>query len=322
MKIQYKKSLPIFIVIFIIILFAFLVTLYYSIKKINIAYLKNITYLQLILIIVLSIFIQFFEVFRVNIILKGFKYNVPYFKLFNVETASQIFNILPVKLASPLKLVLYKKIFNIPYSTGVAAITVEIMSSIFIAFVLSLIGIKLYFYRYKLYIPIFFIVLAGIIIFFLLLSFPLKFKNLLKNIKMPQKINRLIEFAGEFKAGIKNISKLYLFLYMFAAIVSYILSGLFLYILLSIFEYNVSLIHLTFIVVISFSIGILSMIPFGLVVLEGSLIFLLGIFKVDYNVAIFCTIFFRLMTTFLKTGIGIITSVKISRRYILKKDNI
>jgi len=264
--------------------------------------------IKIIAIIFVSLFSVYISVLLSQVILEVLNYKRDIKGVFLVSSASLALDYTaPMKVGIPVRIYLYKRIMNIPISVGTATVTLQTILVLFISVIISIIAIEDLFRNYN--IRFFLNVLVLIILMFLIFIFanPKRFENFFSRLPLWSKTKRIIEFGMGFQDSMKKINMEKIIVLIVLMIFSYLVSTFRLYLILSLFGFNASIIHLLYTQCISFTLGVLSMMPGGIGVRDTSITLLLLYLNIPLNVAVSVTIIERLLTTGLYLVLGILS---------------
>lgn len=271
-----------------------------------------------ILLISIAVLYLLESVVTTKILLRGMKFNVPFKGLYLVQTASMPANYTtPTKIGLPIRLLLYKKFFNIPYSAGTASIALESMIGIGVGTIIAFIGIFQLFgellpnFQLLWVFGILTIVLLGLI------AVTRPFALLTRHFSN-SKFDRFIRFAKGFKESLKTVPIIALFWVFFLLLVRIITRVLVVYFLLWHFSSQISLLEVLYIQSISGLVGIFSMLPMGLGVQEISYVALLSKVGVPRDVSLLVAIIDRTMWTLVPFILGMISANRIGLQWVTK----
>ena len=283
---------------------------------------ENISILLLLYLISILLF-----VLNIKIFLKGMGHEASFKIIYLIVTSSLALNYTtPVKIGIPLRAYLYKKILNMHLAHAMASLCVEIFVEIFLPILIAIIGIISVFHI-TIEIPSLLLVLPFLIIFlYILISF--KSNNHFRIISQFSLRNRYIgiistkvsRFVINFRKGLRLIDKKTLLLFSFILLIIYSIDALWLYTLLNIFGIDdLSPICLLYINSISFTIGMISMIPMGLGTRDATSILLLMKLGVPNEIAISVALIQRAFGTGLNAILGLLSTSVLGIKFLNSK---
>lgn len=300
-------------IIFGLIIFAGL-SIYSDFNKIlGILFIFDYKYLPLILILApLNYCFRYIKwnyyLKKVNICLNS-KDNILFF------TSALAMTVTPGKVGELLKSYLLKAKFNIPISQTAPLIMTERLTDGISMIVLASFGVLIYNYGKGI---LFFVISFMLIIIYLVQS--------------PKIINKLINLLGKIKILKKNLESFKIFYQntytlfkikplLFAiiiGIISWSFEGIIIFLTLKAMDIKISLLASVFIVSFSSIVGAISMLPGGLLAVEGSIFGLLLLMKIPKDIATVTTIITRFSTLWLGVLIGIIALFLVQKKMFIE----
>lgn len=294
--------------ILIFVLFLFLILLIF---RIDIGELYNtivsLTIGEIITIIIFFLVISLVSVIFQLLLIQFLGYKANFFRLTLIFFASISANYAtPVKLGFPLTVVLLKKKESIPYSVGSSLIIIEIVVSLALSGLITLMGglfwiSDLVFINYQTLI----FLLAGLILIAIITYFVLR--KLLKSEKALK--SRVGNQLLKLKEGFSNLKIKNLIIYSLGILFVLILNGVFLIVTLGFFDVKIGLVESVFIANAAYFLGAVSMIPLGLGVREGTLTYLLHLFTVSQKIGLSAATVQRVIATVVGYILGLISGV-------------
>ena len=292
-------------------------TVYYITKSFDLSVLTNLTLGNIIILLFLSILPLFVFIFALKIFLKGMGYKSSLKSLYLISTSSLAANYTtPVKIGIPLRVYLYKKFLGIPLSHGTASLAIEIFLETLLPALISIFAIATLFRGYSLKIPLFAIFLLFILFYATIFFEPIRLTNVISKLPFHNKLDRLLEFGVNFQAGVKQMDKIVLVPFSLLLLVMYAIAALWLYVILFIFGYEISPLHLLYVNMISYTIGMISMVPMGLGTRDASMVLLLLKLGVPNEVAISAALIQRVLTTGLNFVLGVVSASALGVKFL------
>jgi len=295
-------------------------TVYYITESFDLSVLTNLTIENLSILLFLSILPLFVFVFALRIFLGGMGYKSSLKSLYLIATSSLAANYTtPLRIGIPLRAYLYKKFLGIPLSRGTALLAIELFLEILLPAVISIFAIATLFTEYSLQIPLFMVFFLFIVFYVVVSIEPHKIKKVISRLPFQNKLGRLLKFGANFREGVKIMDKKVLILFTLLLSLAYIVSAFQLYVILFILGIEINPIHLLYINMISFTVGVISMIPMGLGTRDASLILLLLKLGVPNEVAVSAALIQRILGTGLNFVLGAISASSLGIRFLDQK---
>ncbi len=256
-------------------------------------------------------------------LVKDFGYNTSLKDVYLVLTASLTANYAtPFKVGVPLRVYLYKEKMGIPVVCGTSIILIEIFLNVFISFALSSFGVG--FILHDNYINPRLIILIPA--FFIFLFFYIKFDNLERfftggNV-LSSLLGRGFSFIHRVKKSLTHVSSRGIIRSILLYLLILGVQSVRIWLVLLVVGESISIIYLLFVIVISTTIGTLSMIPMGIGAKDVSFTFLLVQLGVPADIAVVVATIHRLFAPGWPLFLGLISAniLGISNLSI-KKDN-
>jgi len=204
----------------------------------------------------------------------------------------------PAKIGFPLAVYLLNRLNNVPYATGTTVILIELIVSTTICGIIAFIG-ALFYLTGK----------TNIFIFSfscLLILVVLTFYGMHIFLKKGNENSRIYQFIKKVREAFSRIAISHLMIYMFLMILIQLLAGITLVLLSGFFSEELSLWQAVIANSTAFFLGAISMIPMGLGVREGSLLFYLRHLGITNEVGISIVTIQRLFSTGLSFVLGVI----------------
>lgn len=228
-------------------------------------------------------------------------------KLYLILTLSLGANLAtPIKIGVPLRAVLYQRLLNVPYSTGIAALTIEVFLCDFVGLIISFFGLLFIFRDTALSVSVF---SAPLLVSFLLLFLftkPRYYGKVINRIWfLKKRRERIIALISNTQSSLKKLKKFQLTSISLLFFMGYLINAIRIYFVLFALGFSLDISILLYIQAISFTLGSLSMLPMGLGIRDVSIISLLSYIGLPMNVAIPVALIERLLTS----GISIILAL-------------
>jgi len=203
----------------------------------------------------------------------------------------------PAKLGFPLAVYLFKKFENISYPIATAMILTELVISMGICGIIALGGSYFYFAKYQtiFLLTVLFLVILCLTIYFILRALGKKGQS-----------GRIHQFAADTQDIFRNIPFRAAITYIVISTLIQILSGVNFFLLCYFFSIDVSLWKAIIISSSAFFLGAVSMVPMGLGVREGSVLFYLNYLGVASDISLSVITVNRLVSTGLTFLLGMI----------------
>ena len=214
----------------------------------------------------------------------------------------------PAKVGFPLSVYLLNKFDGVPYPIGAAMILVELVVSTTLCGLIALIGSFFYFTgrTHVLILSFFYLLIFGVLFLCGIYVF-------LRRVK---ESGRIYQFVKKTYEGFSLIAVSHLALYTFLVLLIQLLAGVTLVLLSGFFSEEVSLWQAVIANSAAFFLGALSMIPMGLGVREGSMLFYLRYLGIANEIGISIVTIQRLFSTGLSFVLGIIFGTVLGVRNI------
>lgn len=298
---KFKKSIFLGIIAIIALYAIFLIMSDVQIiaEKIN-----NFDYQYLLIILPLIPLSWIILFFRWHFLLKNSDMVAPYKTNFLIFVSGFALGITPGKVGELIKSQLLKDKFNFPRTKSAPIVIVEKFYDFFAIAIISFFGI--WFFTPSVYVFLF--LLSIIIIFYLLTSSE---KIFLKFIGMSKRIKFLKNFTEQLPESftiIQNSTRKKIFpISLSLSIAFWITESIIAYLVLLSFDVNI-LDSLEFfsIYVTSIILGVISFLPLGIGVVEGSLVGFLTMDGIEFNLATTLVVFIRLFTRWIAVSVGFI----------------
>ncbi|MCT4592730.1 MAG: flippase-like domain-containing protein [Anaeromicrobium sp.] len=296
-----KKGFFISFIIGIILLF--ILGVYSDYKKLVLVF-KNFNYGYLPMILCLAPLNYFFRYIKWSYYLKSSHINVPSKDNVLIFLSGLAMTISPGKVGEFLKSYVLKEKYNVPYSKSSPLIIGERFTDGISVLILSFLG-GLYF---KDQLFLLFVILLLVIGFIYIIGNKKIIYGILKKIHNIKYIRKHEVAFINFYENIYTILKgRILLVSILIGLVSWFFEGVVIYFTIKALGGYISIWASVFIVSFSFILGALSMIPGGLVAVEGSLIGFLVFIGINKDLAVATTIISRFSTLWLGVSIGIVS---------------
>jgi len=214
----------------------------------------------------------------------------------------------PAKVGFPLSVYLLNKFDGVPYPIGTTMILIELVVSTTLCGLIALIGSFFYFTdrTHILIFSFFYLLLFGVLILCGIYVF----------LRRGEKSGRIYQFMKKTYEGFSLIAVSHLALYTFFVLLIQLLAGVTLVLLSGFFSEELSLWQAVIANSAAFFLGALSMIPMGLGVREGSMLFYLRHLGIANEIGISIVTIQRLFSTGLSFVLGIIFGTVLGMRNI------
>lgn len=257
-------------------------------------------FLQSLLYIIISLILKFI---RWHIYLKQLEIKIDLKNSVLIFLSGLIMSISPGKVGELLKSYLIKDRFNVPKSKTFPVILAERISEFISLVIITIIGIFIYnFDISKIFIPIVLIIL----IFVLFLNQSLK-DRLLQYLSRSSFLKSRINKIDLFHSSIVELFKPIIFIKIqILSLLAWLAEFYAFYIIVSIFDENISYYFATFVYSISMIIGAISMLPGGIGTTEASLVYQLIKNGILESSAITVTFVIRIVTLWFSVLLGFV----------------
>tara|TARA_B100001765_G_scaffold205241_1_gene161465 strand:+ start:31 stop:960 length:930 start_codon:yes stop_codon:yes gene_type:complete len=239
---------------------------------------------------------------RWNLLLKNSAIDIPLKDNFMIFISGFALGVTPGKVGELIKAELLKNKFNIPRSKTAPLVIVERFYDFFAIAIISLFGILVF--EYSIY--IFTILAVGIIIFLTITSSEKLFLKFLQKI---EKIKFLRNFSSELPKSFTIIQKStrgkILPLSIILSVIFWILDSIIAY--LTLLSFGIDIIDyfvLMSIYTSSIILGVISFLPLGIGVVEGSLVGFLSLNGIEFPLATAIVVFIRFFTRWIGVMAG------------------
>ena len=239
---------------------------------------------------------------RWNLLLKNSAIDIPLKDNFIIFISGFALGVTPGKVGELIKAELLKNKFNIPRSKTAPLVIVERFFNFFAIAIISLFGILVF--EYSIY--IFTILAVGIIIFLTITSSEKLFLKFLQKI---EKIKFLRNFSSELPKSFTIIQKStrgkILPLSIILSVIFWILDSIIAY--LTLLSFGIDIIDyfvLMSIYTSSIILGVISFLPLGIGVVEGSLVGFLSLNGIEFPLATAIVVFIRFFTRWIGVMAG------------------
>lgn len=270
-------------------------------------------FLQSLLFIILSLILKFV---RWHIFVKQLEIKIDLINSVLIFLSGLIMSISPGKVGELLKSYLLKDRFNIPKSKTFPVILAERISEFISLVIVTIIGIFIYnFDISKIFIPIVLIIL----IFVLFLNQSLK-DRLLQYLSRSSFLKSRINKIDLFHSSIIELFKPIIFIKVqIISLFAWLAEFYAFYIIVSIFDENITYYFATFVYSISMIIGAISMLPGGIGTTEASLVYQLIKTGILESSAITVTFVIRIVTLWFSVLLGFVAYLIFLRK--MKKND-
>ena len=298
---NFKKSIFLGIIAIIALYAIFLI---FSDIEIIIEKMNNFNREYLLIIIPLIPLSWVILFFRWHFLLKNSKMDAPYKTNFIIFIAGFALGITPGKVGELIKSQLLKEKFNFPRAKTAPIVVVEKFYDFFAIAIISFFG--LWFFEPSIFIFLFLI--SVIIIFYLLTSSE---KIFLRFLKIFQKIKFLKNFTNQLPESFTIIQnstrKKILPVSLSLSLLFWTVESIIAYLVILSFDVNI-LDPLEFfsIYMTSIILGVISFLPLGIGVVEGSLVGFLTMNGIEFHLATTLVVFIRLFTRWIAVSVGFI----------------
>jgi len=219
----------------------------------------------------------------------------------------------PAKIGFPLAVYLLHKFDKVPYATGTTMILIELIVSTTICGVIAFVGTFFYFTSNT---KVLILSFSYLFIFGLL-----AFSGVRIFLKKGNKNSRIYLFIKNVHEAFSHITVYHLIMYIFLIVFIQLLGGITLVLLTSFFSKEILLWQAVVANSTAFFLGAISMIPMGLGVREGSILFYLRHLGITNEIGISIVTIQRLFSTGLSFVLGVIFGAILGVRHI-KQDSI
>lgn len=279
---------------------------WHLLRDIRLSELRAVSPVTSFYLVVLAILNICAYVLAVSILLAGMGYKARVKSVYLVVTAggtaSYVSN---VKLGIPARIVLYRKVLGIPTSAGTASIALEIAAWSAAMAVIMLLPANDDLLPDDWWLALG--ALAGLagVFALLFLSLPRLNKLYEKEDWLTNRVKGVLTFATDFKKGILSIKKTALIPVTALVALQYLIDAFSVHLILRDLGYEVSVLSLAHIIVVSYFVGIISMMPLGLGTRDVSLTFLIMQLGVPKEVAVSCALIQRTVRLALPFALGL-----------------
>jgi uncharacterized protein (TIRG00374 family) len=204
----------------------------------------------------------------------------------------------PAKIGFPLAVYLLNKFDKVPYATGTTMILIELIVSTTICGVIAFVGTFFYFTGKT---NVFMLSFSYLFIFG-----ALAFYGMHIFLKKANEVSRPYQFIKKVHEAFSHIAVSHLIIYTFLVILIQLLAGITLVLLSGFFSEELSLWQAVIANSTAFFLGAISMIPMGLGVREGSMLFYLKHLGITNEIGISIVTIQRLFSTGLSFLLGIV----------------
>jgi uncharacterized membrane protein YbhN (UPF0104 family) len=216
----------------------------------------------------------------------------------------------PAKIGFPLTVYLLNKLENVPYAIGTTVILIELFMNTSFCGIIAFFGSLSYFTEKSS------VLLLSSVSFLFLFLFTYYGARIF--LARSHRVGRISQFIQDICDAFSCISFQSLIMYSLLILIVHLFGGFSLALLSFFFDTRISLWQAVVANSAAFFLGSLSMIPMGLGVREGSLIFYLSQFGVPNEVAIAIVVVQRLLSTGLSLVLGITLASLLGLRNITK----
>tara|TARA_B100000029_G_scaffold514915_1_gene619599 strand:+ start:3417 stop:4358 length:942 start_codon:yes stop_codon:yes gene_type:complete len=241
---------------------------------------------------------------RWHFLLKNSEMVAPYRTNFLIFISGFALGITPGKVGELIKSQLLKDKFNFPRTKSAPIVIVEKFYDFFAIAIISFFG--LWFFEPSLYV---FLFLASVIIIFYLLTS--SEKVFLKFLSVAQRIKFLKNFTEQLPESftiIKNSTRNRIFpLSLSLSIAFWFTESVIAYLVMLSFDVDIlDTLEFFSIYITSIILGVISFLPLGIGVVEGSLVGFLTMHGIEFNIATTLVVFIRLFTRWIAVSVGFI----------------
>jgi uncharacterized protein (TIRG00374 family) len=260
------------------------------------------------------------SILATQVLLRGMGYAVSYSSLYWVLTTSAFANeTSPGPVGVPVRLLLCKKLFGIPFSASTANVAVESGLGIATGSVIAVIGVLHLFQSMVSNFGVLLLIAMGGIA----LGWGLQHAA---SSKVHEKyfwgryLSRLLDFVGKMKLSIQMVSWRTLLVFWLLLVVRIIIRVLVTYAVLLYFGYHLSPWVVLYIQSITSLIAMASMIPVGLGVKEISVVALLAQVGVPGDLATLVALAERVMWTLVPFAVGLVSINRLGTHWLNRED--
>jgi len=299
MKIDFRQGVSRYWLLFFFIIVFFLMAIFkISLRDIWIA-ISSLKLWQFVLLLFIFLLISLFHIIARKYLLYSLYSSATLKNLTLIHFSSMAAHYsTPAKIGFPLAVYLLNRLNNVPYATGTTVILIELIVSTTICGIIAFIG-ALFYLTGK----------TNIFIFSfscLLILVVLTFYGMHIFLKKGNENSRIYQFIKKVREAFSRIAISHLMIYMFLMILIQLLAGITLVLLSGFFSEELSLWQAVIANSTAFFLGAISMIPMGLGVREGSLLFYLRHLGITNEVGISIVTIQRLFSTGLSFVLGVI----------------
>ncbi|UCF73908.1 MAG: flippase-like domain-containing protein [Deltaproteobacteria bacterium] len=254
---------------------------------------------QFVLLLFIFLLISLFHIFTRKYLLYSLYSSATFKNLTLIHFSSMAAHYsTPAKIGFPLAVYLLNRLDNVPYATGTTVILIELIVSTTICGIIAFIG-ALFYLTGKTNI---FIFSFSCLLIFVVLTF----YGMHIFLKKGNENSRIYQFIKKVREAFSHIAVSHLMIYMCLMIFIQLLAGITLVLLSGFLSGELSLWQAIIANSTAFFLGAISMIPMGLGVREGSLLFYLRHLGITNEVGISIVTIQRLFSTGLSFVLGVI----------------
>ena len=280
-----------FLLLIIVLLFIFKISLIEISET-----LSELSVLELVILVLTFLIISIPHIFSKKYLLKSLGENCRYFNLVAIHFSSMAAHYTtPAKIGYPVTVFLLNKLENVTYSKSITLISVELIISTWLCFVISLFGATNIVYGQINLVSIIVILFAPVIVVLVIYKISVNFSK-----------NPLSQSYIKFINHLKLLSWSQLMIYTCILSLIRILDGFSLYIITLFYAESISLWQSIVATSSAFLIGAISMVPMGLGTRDVSLFAFLVSFNLSEEVALGIITVQRILSTGLGFILGII----------------
>lgn len=299
MKIDFKQWVSKYwLLFFFIILFIFMAIFQITLRDIWRA-ISSLKLWQFVLLLFIYLLISLFQIISRKYLLYSLLSPSKFKNLIFIHFSSMAAHYsTPAKIGFPLAVYLLHKFDKVPYATGTTMILIELIVSTTICGIIAFVGTFFYFTSN---IKVLILSFSYLFIFGLLAFYGVRIF-----LKKGNKNSRIYLFIKNVHEAFSHITVYHLIMYIFLIVFIQLLGGITLVLLTSFFSKEISLWQAVVANSTAFFLGAISMIPMGLGVREGSILFYLRHLGITNEIGISIVTIQRLFSTGLSFVLGVI----------------
>jgi uncharacterized protein (TIRG00374 family) len=265
-------------------------------------------------------------VLATKVLLHGMGYKLPFVDLYLVLTACLPANsITPGKVGIPIRLLLYRKMFELSFSVGTASVILELVLGSAVLSAISLIAVMALF-RDMLSNKWLFVLLSSVlvvaVVFIGLMKISIGSSGLRSRFLGHRYIARITDFVIRFKGSVQRTSKRALFVFVVFLLIRVAIRALVTYVVLLRLGYDLSPVAIAGAQSISGLVGVFSMLPVGLGAQDLSSIMLFTRMGLPDDVAALVAMIERALWTLVPFALGVISMNRLGIRWFGSREQI